>query len=202
VKPIRYTELVKILQANGAEKVRTVGLHETWKVGSCQAAVPHHPRLLPGRYATSKTAWLRASGKDGGPMKPRKTYRLVVEREPGWWIVQIPELDLTTQARRLGDVEKNAREAIAALLDVGTLTFDLEQEVRPPVAVAQELDEARALMDRAAILREESADRIGQAVDKLIKDFGLTMREAGKLLDLSHQRIAQLVERARRGTRV
>jgi hypothetical protein len=135
-------------------------------------------------------------------MKPRRTYRLVVEREPGWWIVQIPELDLTTQARRLGDVEKNAREAIAALLDVGTLTFELEQEVVPPVAVVQELDEARALMDRAAILREEGADRIGRAVDKLIKDFGLTMREAGKLLDLSHQRIAQLVERARRGTRV
>src|SRR5580658_2442303 len=137
-----------------------------------------------------------------GPMKPRKTYRLVVEREPGWWIVQIPELDLTTQARRLGDVEKSAREAIAALLDVGTVTFDVEQDVRAPVAVVKELDEARALMDRAAILREESADRIGQAVDKLIKDFGVTMREAGKLLDLSHQRIAQLVERARRGTRV
>jgi hypothetical protein len=135
-------------------------------------------------------------------MKPRKTYRLVVEREPGWWIVQIPELDLTTQARRLGDVEKSAREAIAALLDVGTVTFDVEQDVRAPVAVVRELDEARALMDRAAILREESADRIGQAVDKLIKDFGVTMREAGKLLDLSHQRIAQLVERARRGTRV
>jgi len=58
------------------------------------------------------------------------------------------------------------------------------------------------VMDRAAILREESADRIGQAVEKLIKDFGLTLWEAGKLLDLSHQRIAQLVERARRGTRV
>jgi hypothetical protein len=135
-------------------------------------------------------------------MKPRKTYQVVVEREPGWWIVQIPELDLTTQARRLGDVEKNAREAIAALLDLGTMTFDLEQSVRPPGAVVRELDEARALMDRAASLREESADRIGQAVDKLIKDFGLTMREAGKLLDLSHQRIAQLVERARRTTRV
>ncbi len=135
-------------------------------------------------------------------MKPRKTYSLVVEREPGWWIVQIPELDLTTQARRLREVETNAREAIAALLDVGTSTFDLDQEVRPPVGVVQELDEARALMDRAAILREESADRIGQAVDKLIKDFGLTMREAGTLLDLSHQRVAQLVERARRGTRV
>ena len=135
-------------------------------------------------------------------MKPQKTYKLVVEREPGWWIVQIPELDLTTQARRLGDVEKNAREAIAALLDVGTSTFDVEQEVRTPVAVVRELDEARALLDRGATLREEGADRIGQAVDRLIKDFGLTLREAGKLLDLSHQRIAQLVERAKRGTRV
>jgi DNA gyrase/topoisomerase IV subunit A len=135
-------------------------------------------------------------------MKQRETYKLVVEREPNWWIVQIPELGLTTQARRLGDVDKNAREAIAALLDVGTASFDLEQDVRAPVAVVRELDEARALMDRAASLREESADRIGQAVEKLIKDFGLTMREAGKILDLSHQRIAQLVERARRGPRV
>jgi hypothetical protein len=135
-------------------------------------------------------------------MKQRKTYKLVVQREPGWWIIQIPELELTTQARRLGDVEKNAREAIAAMLDVGVASFDLEPDVRTPVAVVQEIDEARALMDRVAILREESADRIARAVDKLIKDFGLTMREAGKLLDLSHQRIAQLVERARRGTRV
>lgn len=135
-------------------------------------------------------------------MKQRKTYKLVVQREPGWWIIQIPELELTTQARRLGDVEKNAREAIAAMLDVGVASFDLEPDVRTPVAVVQEIDEARALMDRVAILREESADRIARAVDKLIKDFGLTMREAGKLLDLSHQRVAQLVERARRGTRV
>jgi hypothetical protein len=135
-------------------------------------------------------------------MKPLKRYKLVVEREPGWWIVQIPELDLTIQARRLGDVEKNARDAIAALLDVGIGSFDLEQDVRAPAGVVQELDEARALMDRASILREESADRIGRAVEKLIKDFGLTMREAGRLLGLSHQRIAQLVERARRGTRV
>jgi hypothetical protein len=193
---------VKLLRANGAEKVRTVGSHETWNVGSCQAVVPHHSTIAVGttqhRRPLGSVPWERVVGF----MKPRKTYRLVIEREPGWWIVQIPELDLTTQARRLGDVEKNAREAIAALLDVGTLTFDLEKEVVPPVAVVQELDEARALMDRAAILREEGADRIGQAVDKLIKDFGLTMREAGKLLNLSHQRIAQLVERARRGTRV
>jgi predicted RNA binding protein YcfA (HicA-like mRNA interferase family) len=48
VKPIRYTELVKILRANGAEKVRTVGSHETWKVGSCQAVVPHHPTIAAG----------------------------------------------------------------------------------------------------------------------------------------------------------
>lgn len=137
-----------------------------------------------------------------GPVKSRNTYKLIVHREPGWWVIEIPELELVTQARRLGDVEKNAREAIASLLDVERASFDLEQDVQAPPSVLREMDEARALMDRAAILREEGADRIGQAVERLIKDFGLTMREAGKLLHLSHQRIAQLVERARRGTRV
>lgn len=193
---------MKILRANGAEKVRTVGSHETWKVGICQAVVPHHPTIAVGTLRNIQPLGSVPRERMVRPMKQRKRYRLVVEREPGWWIVQIPELDLTTQARRLGDVEKNARDAIAALLDVGSGSFDLEQDVRAPVAVVQELDEARALMDRASILREESADRIGQAVEKLIKDFGLTMREAGRLLGLSHQRIAQLVERARRGTRV
>lgn len=48
MKPIRDTELVKILPANGAEKVRTVGSPETWKVGSCQAVVPRHPTIAAG----------------------------------------------------------------------------------------------------------------------------------------------------------
>ena len=135
-------------------------------------------------------------------MKQAKLYRLIVEREPGWWIIRIPELDLTTQARRLQDVERNSREAIAALLDVDIASFDVEEHLQPPPSVVRELDEARALMDRAAVLREESADRIGIAVEKLIKEFGLTMREAGKLLGLSHQRVAQLVERARRASHV
>ena len=52
-------------------------------------------------------------------MTTRHNYTVEVQREPGWWIIRVPDLDdLTTQARRLADVEENAREAIAVWLDV------------------------------------------------------------------------------------
>jgi predicted RNase H-like HicB family nuclease len=47
-----------------------------------------------------------------------RMYSVVAEREPGWWIVHVPELDVTTQGRRVSEIEPNAREAVAVSLDV------------------------------------------------------------------------------------
>jgi len=46
------------------------------------------------------------------------TYEVAVTREGRWWMVEIPGLDGLTQARRLDEVEKMAREYIAVTQDV------------------------------------------------------------------------------------
>ena len=51
-------------------------------------------------------------------MTNRNRYQAVAVREPSWWIITIPELEVTTQSRRLDRIEQNARGAVATRLDV------------------------------------------------------------------------------------
>jgi predicted RNA binding protein YcfA (HicA-like mRNA interferase family) len=64
MKEIRYRDLVKILQANGAVKVRTVGSHETWRVGNCQTVVPHHVKVAPGTLRSIRDHLAPCLGRD------------------------------------------------------------------------------------------------------------------------------------------
>lgn len=47
-------------------------------------------------------------------------YTAHVTREDDWWIIRVPELGQTTQARSVDDVPLMARECIASLLEVDT----------------------------------------------------------------------------------
>ena len=53
------------------------------------------------------------------------TYTVSVTREGRWWIVRVPEIDQVTQARRLSEVTKAARELIAVTLDVPMSTVSV-----------------------------------------------------------------------------
>ncbi len=103
----------------------------------------------------------------------RPSYEVVVEREPGWWIIQIPGVNgAHSQARRLDDVDRNAREAIAVTLDCEVDAFDVVIEIKRPAVVLNEL--------------------AMESIKHLTDDLGLTMRDAGKVANMSYQRIAQL----------
>jgi predicted RNase H-like HicB family nuclease len=126
-----------------------------------------------------------------------RTYTVVAEREPGWWIVQVPELDVTTQARRVSEIESHAREAIAVWLDVDIADVAVTVELSTPVPVRQEMDEARRLLQEANGMQEKAGELAGDAVRILLDDLGLTMRDAAAVLGVSHQRVAQLAARRR-----
>jgi predicted RNase H-like HicB family nuclease len=126
-------------------------------------------------------------------MSKRHTYAVEVEREPGWWIIRVPELDdLTTQARRLTAVERNAREAIAVWLDVDIDAVEVNPVIHPPEDVVADLRRSKAILDEAVAKQREGAALAGVAIHRLIDDLGLTLREAGDVVGLSHQRVAQL----------
>lgn len=126
--------------------------------------------------------------------KRRKPYVVTAHREPGWWIIDVPELDVRTQARRLAEVEWNAREAIGVWLDVDPEGVAVEVTVQAPEDVAV-LIEAKT---QAAAAQEEADRQLRATVERLTTALGLTVREVGTLTGLSHQRIAQVARHHRR----
>jgi hypothetical protein len=124
-----------------------------------------------------------------------KSYAVRVVREGRWWMIEIPELDGLTQARRLDEVEKMAREYIAVTLDVplsqvavsiSTVEVAGEDVLETMVLVEELRKHARQLEELVADLAREFASALA--------DAKVPVRDVSKLLGVSHQRVSQLVQ--------
>ncbi len=101
-------------------------------------------------------------------------------------------LNALTQARGLTKVESMARDLIATILDIDEDTFDVEIDYVLPADLGGLLHEAkaaRAWLDAAAQLWHTRSSMTARA----LADSGYSLREAAKLLGLSHQRVDQLL---------
>ena len=128
--------------------------------------------------------------------KREKIYRATVEREPGWWIISIPELDLVTQARRVRDIRHMATDLVAAWLDKDLNDVRVEiEDFTPTAVVVAQMAQAKELLAHATREQEEAGRLASDAVRILVEDLGLTLREAADMLGISHQRVAQLHRR-------
>ncbi|WP_329109020.1 type II toxin-antitoxin system HicB family antitoxin [Micromonospora sp. NBC_01699] len=116
------------------------------------------------------------------------TYTATCTRTDNWWAITVAELPgVFSQARRLDQVEAMARDAIAALLDVSPESFDIE--VRPEVP--GEVNAARRARARLVEAERSAEEATVEAARKLLAE-GYTVRDAGKLLGISPQRVSQL----------
>jgi len=125
-------------------------------------------------------------------MKPR--YTADVERSGRWWAITVPELrGVHTQSRTLDGVEPMVREAIAVFLDVGEDTFDVE--VREALEPEVERVVREAILARSAAFEQQrTASAKARAAVMVLRHRGLPQRDIGRLLKLSHQRVAQLLD--------
>ncbi|WFE38108.1 type II toxin-antitoxin system HicB family antitoxin [Micromonospora sp. WMMD998] len=115
-------------------------------------------------------------------------YTATCVRSGGWWAITVPEITgVFSQARRLDQVEGMAREAIALLLEVDPLSFDVEVQPEMPQEVTRARKARSAL--RAA---EESAEEATVTAVRALLSKGYTVRDAGALLGISAQRVSQL----------
>lgn len=123
----------------------------------------------------------------------RTRYTAEVERSGRWWAIIVPELPgVFSQSRTLSGVEPMVREAIGLFLDVDDNAFD--------VTIKQLLDPATEDAIHAAdTARREAADRqreasaTARAAAQALRRLGLPQRDIGRLMELSHQRVAQLL---------
>lgn len=133
-------------------------------------------------------------------MKPR--YEALARRSGNWWAVEVPGGHndgeaLWTQARRLDQVEHMARDAIALMRDVPPASFDVRVVPVLDPQLRVQLEHAAELRSQAESAQREATAALRQAADLLVHELNLPLRDAGAILGLSHQRIAQLLRQTK-----
>lgn len=119
------------------------------------------------------------------------TYRVNVRRDGNWWYFEIPDIDMSGQARKLTEVEFEATDIIATWLKVDADTIVVELDVDVPEEVTAAWREAKRL---EAVARDENAAaaRLARRAVTLLRADGLTLAETGRVLGVSTQRASQL----------
>lgn len=125
------------------------------------------------------------------------TYTAVCRRSGNWWAISVRELKgVHTQARRLDQVADMARDAIALMLDTAPSEIDVSVEPEMPAPVEDALAARRTAREA-----ERAAEEATVAAARQLLGEGYTIRDAGRLLGLSPQRISQIAPRASRAPR-
>jgi predicted RNase H-like HicB family nuclease len=129
-------------------------------------------------------------------------YTVSYERDKsGWWVAQVKEApEAITQGRTIAEARRRIREALALALndDRKAERAKLVDDVKLPPDARRALARAQAARKR---LEAETARVQGSteaAIRQLVKRLGLSVRDAGELLGISHQRVQQLAHSGRR----
>lgn len=119
-------------------------------------------------------------------------YKVLLSQEDGVWLIKAVELQgVRSFGRTVSDAARNIREAIAAAEDLEewgelALLFTIEDE--PASDALSQFQEAKWAEAKASAER----DRALGAVIESLRTQGMSYRDIGTVIGLSHQRVAQL----------
>ena len=122
--------------------------------------------------------------------------------DDGTWLVDVvDEPRIHSHGRTLARAEANIREAIALWLSVedGVDVDERELSILPKFVLPEiaEVSRANQKREEAQRLEAEAQDLTADVARSLVVGRKLSLRDAGYLLGLSHQRVQQLLKRAR-----
>lgn len=113
----------------------------------------------------------------------------------GAWIATVPAVrGCHTHGRTLDQPRSRIREALA-VCDTAAATAELVDRVVLAAPARAMLTRVKTARTRAASEQMKASTVTTTAARFLTADLGLSTRDAGQLLELSHQRIQQLVRR-------
>lgn len=125
-----------------------------------------------------------------------REYNVEVTRDGRWWMINVPEIDQLTQARRVGEIEDMARSLIA----VSTDTALSEVRVHVTSITVPSLGDIASTAHHIEDLRGEAARleaKASEAVQQYARDLthqGVPVRDTAALLGVSPQRVSQLAK--------
>ncbi|WP_244231378.1 hypothetical protein [Saccharomonospora piscinae] len=120
------------------------------------------------------------------------TYVVSAKRWARGWELHIEGVGVT-QVRSLSSAEATAREYIAFALDLDdehAFEIDVVPELAPELT--REIRDARERTKRAALMQREAAAQQRELAKKLHRD-GLAGREIAALLEVTPQRVSQIL---------
>lgn len=129
----------------------------------------------------------------------KRKFTVVYEPDDGGWHAEIFEVSgCHTWGRSLAAARKNIREALSACAhafkdaDRVAREAELVDDVRLPKRVSGAVKACRKARERLEAEESRSQNATREAVRALVDEAGMSVRDAGELLGLSHQRIQQL----------
>lgn len=121
------------------------------------------------------------------------TYTVIYERdERGWWVASVRGVrGCHTQGRTLEQARRRVREALGLFVKDAD-TADFVAHIRLPKPARRALTRGLTARQRADQERAKAAKAL-QAAMRALARTGLSRRDTGELLGLSHQRVQQIV---------
>lgn len=111
----------------------------------------------------------------------------VVTRDGKWWLAEVEPLGYATQAKRLSDIREQIADLIETVTGSAPGVDDVNVEIRLPLVVQDHLARAARSREQASASKREAALHA-----RALADEGLTVRDIGAVLGISHQRAQQL----------
>lgn len=128
-----------------------------------------------------------------------RTYTVTTERSGNWWAFTIPEIPgAHGQAKRLDQVRDEARDVISMMLDAPVDSFELELSVKLDSRMEHALGEAKAARDQFESYQRVAQEKLRDAAEQFKNVAGLSVRDIGSLLDISFQRVSQILSSKRK----
>jgi predicted RNase H-like HicB family nuclease len=125
-----------------------------------------------------------------------KRFTVAFDRDDsGFWVARVKEAPAAiTKGRTLSQARRRIREVLVLALgsSAAARSAALIEDVRMPAMALRALREVAASRTRLIQERERLSAAIDTAISTLLDGMQLSVRDAGELLGLSHQRVQQL----------
>jgi predicted RNase H-like HicB family nuclease len=119
---------------------------------------------------------------------------IVFEKDAGhWWIVHVPAVPgCHTQGRTIEQATRRISEALE-LFDVDPKKVRMVRRFELPKEALKAVERTAEARKRAEAEQVHAQSVVREAARRLAK-LGVSLRDAGELLGLSHQRVQQLLQ--------